>query len=109
MKLTNQIAEQTACPIGKSEIIIFDETCPAFGFRVRASGVRRWIAQYEMHGQTKRITIGPLHLFTAEQARRIAREQLAKARLGHDPAAEKAAEKAAARLTLGNVIETYLV
>jgi integrase len=107
-QVTNQIAEQTACPPGKSEIIIFDEACPGFGFRVRASGVRRWIAQYETHGQTKRITIGSPDLFTAEQARRVARDQLAKARLGYDPAAEKAAERAAARLTLGGVIERYL-
>jgi integrase len=108
MKLTSQIAEEIACPPGKSELIVFDEATPGFGFRVRASGVRRWIVQYETHGQTKRITIGPPDLFTAEQARRIARERLAKARLGADPAAEKAAERIAAKLTFGSVVDRYI-
>jgi integrase len=108
MKLTSQIAKDIACPPGKSEIIVFDETIPGFGFRVRASGVRRWIVQYETHGRTKRITIGPPHLFTADQARRIAREQLAKVQLGQDPAAEKAEAKIAAKLTLGTIVKDYL-
>jgi integrase len=73
-----------------------------------ASGVRRWIIQYETHGQTKRITIGPPDLFTAEQARLVARERLAKARLGADPAAEKAAERIAAKLTFGSVVDRYI-
>jgi integrase len=108
MKLTNQIAAEITCPSGKSEVVVFDEGLPGFGLRVRASNVKRWIVQYEVHGQTKRITIGPPNLFTAEQARRVAREQLAKARLGHDPAAEKAAERITAKQTLGSVVDQYL-
>jgi integrase len=108
MKLTNTSIENLACPIGKAEAIYFCDQTPGFALRIRASGVRRWIVQYETHGRTKRITIGPPDLFTAEQARRVAREQLAKARLGHDPAAEKAAERVAAKLTLGSIVDQYL-
>ena len=108
MKLTNASIENLACPIGKAEAIYFCDQTPGFALRIRASGVRRWIVQYETHGRTKRITIGPPDLFTAEQARRVAREQLAKARLGHDPAAEKAAERVAAKLTLGSIVDQYL-
>ena len=107
MKLTNANIENLACPLaGRGDL--FCDDLPGFGLRVRASGVRRWIIQYDAHGRTKRITIGPPTLFSAEQARRVAREQLAKARLGHDPAAEKAAERVAAKQTLGSIIERYL-
>jgi integrase len=108
MKLTNASIETLACPAGKADHTYFCDELPGFGYRVRESGVKRWVVQFEVHGKTRRVTIGSPELFTAEQARRIARQTLAKARLGQDPAAEKAAAKAAAALTLGSVIERYL-
>jgi integrase len=107
MKLTAASIEPLTCK-GKTETTYFDDSLPGFGYRVRATGGKSWVAHYELHGRTKRVTIGSPDLFTAEQARRVARELLAKVRLGVDPAAEKAAAKVAAKLTLGSVVDDYL-
>jgi integrase len=108
MKLTNASVATLACPADKADHTYFCSELPGFGFRVRASGVKRWVVQLEIHGKSRRVTIGSPDLFTADQARRVARQTLAKARLGQDPAAEKAAAKAAAALTLGSVVQQYL-
>jgi integrase len=108
MKLTNASIATLACPPGKSDHTFFCDDLPGFGYRIRSSGVKRWVCQFEVHGKTRRITIGSPDLFSAEEARRIARQTLAKARLGVDAVAEKAEAKAAAALTLGSVVERYL-
>src|SRR5262245_45408486 len=105
MKLTSSSIAALVCPSDKT---YFCDDLPGFGLRVRASGVKRWVVQYEIHGQTRRVTIGSPDLFTADQARRVARQTLAKVRLGQDPAADKAEAKVAAKLTLGSVVNDYL-
>src|SRR6202030_3546204 len=68
-----------------------------------------WIVQYQLHGhQQRRLTIGSVAVFDAEQARRAAREMLSHARLGEDPQAQKFEASIAAKQTLGSVIERYL-
>jgi integrase len=108
MKLTNASIEDFACPTGKADVTFFCSELPGFGLRVRSSGVKRWVVQFEVHGKTRRVTIGDPRLFNAEEARRIARQILAKAKLGQDPAQEKVAARLAAKLTLGAVAERYL-
>jgi integrase len=110
MKLTKANISGLALPAGKHDVIIFDEDLPGFGLRVRtrASGWR-WVAQYMVDGhQQRRVTIGRFELFSPEEARRIARDLLAKARLGQDPQREREVARAQARVTLGTVAETYL-
>jgi integrase len=108
MKLTAGIVETLTCPAGKKDATYFDDSLPGFGLRCRASGVRRWVVQYETHGHTRRITIGAPEVFGLDEARRIARTKLAEVRLGGDPAAEKVEERRAAKHTLDAVIEQYL-
>src|SRR5262245_5675263 len=105
MKLTSSSIETLACPDGRAEATFFCSELPGFGYRVRRSGVKRWVVQYEFGGRTRRITLGDPRVLTAEEARRIARQHLAKKALGLDPAAEKAEAKAAAALTVRSVIE----
>ena len=81
MKLTASIIESLTCK-GKTETTYFDDSLPGFGLRCRASGVRRWVVQYESPTSgTKRITIGSPHVFGLDEARRIARTKLAEVRL----------------------------
>jgi integrase len=108
MRLTSQTVAQISCPPGKSDHIEWDDDLPCFGLRCRASGVRRWIVQYEAAGRTRKITIGDPAIFGPDEARRLARIELAKKALGRDPAAERAEERAAAKQTFGSVVETYL-
>jgi integrase len=108
MRLTNQTIADLHCPPDRSELIVFDDAMPGFGLRCRASGVRRWIVQYEMAGRTRRITLGSPEVFSLDEARRCARVELAKKALGRNPAQERAEERAAAKQTFGSVVEQYL-
>ena len=109
MKLTADILDTLTCK-GKTETTYFDDSLPGFGLRCRASGVRRWVIQYESPtgGGTKRITIGGVDVFGLDQARKIARRLLAEKALGNDPALRKIEARKAAKHTLGSVIESYL-
>ena len=48
MRLTRPNVARLTLSSGKSEQIIFDETLPGFGIRLRAGGKRTWIAQYRI-------------------------------------------------------------
>jgi hypothetical protein len=101
MKLTASSIESLTCPSGKKDVTYFDDALRGFGLRCRASGVRRWVVQYESpSGGTKRITIGPVKVFGIEEARRVTRTHLAKRALGDDPAVERAEARKATRQTL---------
>src|SRR5687768_11342096 len=108
MRLTRPNISRIALPSGKSEQIIFDETLPCFGVRVRAGGKRTWIVQYRIGRQQRRVTIGTVETLDPDEARRRAKEILAKAHLGSDPQHEKAENRVRAAFTLGAVVESYL-
>jgi hypothetical protein len=109
MKLTKATISGLTLPAGKQDAIFFDEELRGFGIRIRAGGKRVWVVQFQVHGhQQRRVTIGRVELFGPEEARKIAREILAKARLGQDPQREREIARAEARITLGAVAESYL-
>jgi hypothetical protein len=108
MKLTNSIIESLTCPTGKKDVTFFDDGLPGFGMRCRATGVRRYVVQFETGGHTRRITLGAPEVLGLDQARKAARIVLAKRALGQDPAIEKVEARKAARQTLGGLVEVYL-
>jgi integrase len=82
----------------EQDLVVWDETLPGFGVRVKPSGVRSYIIQYRNRnsGVSKRLTIGQHGpLLTFDQAKKQARAMLADAMRGEDPVeARKAARKA---------------
>jgi integrase len=108
MRLTRPNVARLTLPSNKSETIIFDDALPGFGIRLRAGGKRTWIAQYRLGSKQRRITLGTVETLDPEDARKRAKDVLAKAHLGGDPQAEKADARARASITLGNVAERYL-
>jgi Arm DNA-binding domain len=110
MKLTDKFVEHLVLLEGKSERLVFDESLPGFGVRLRAGGKRTWIAQYRTASQQRRLTLGDFAKIDAAQARKLAREALAKVQLGQDPQGEKATARVpkAQEMTLGETIERYL-
>jgi integrase len=91
----------------------FDDTCPGFGVRVRGSGVRVWVVQYDAAGGvTRRMTLGPIKALSLAKARKMARDVLAQVRLGQDPVAvkRKARDEARGRAfeTIGAILPRYL-
>jgi integrase len=82
-----------------------------FGFRMRLDGARlrrTWVVQYRIRNRTRRLRIGDYPTITADQARKKAKEALAKVQLGQDPQAEKEAERTNGSRTLRSVAEQYL-
>src|SRR6516164_9751345 len=77
---------------GKTDLIVFDDDMPGFGFRLRLSGSRinkTWIVQYRSHGRTRRVLIGSAEVFSAEEARAQAKKILGAVALGRDPQGER--------------------
>lgn len=112
MKLTAATIRDLAPPAGSADTVFWDDSLPAFGLRVRASGARSWLVQYAHGGRTRRLTLGTPAILDVTKARTTARDVLAKARMGHDPAAEKAKARATARTeadeTFGRMLPAYL-
>lgn len=74
---------------------IFDAELKGFGLRVSPSGQRSWIVEYRANGggrnaAKRRVTLGSVGTLTPDEARKAARDILAKAQLGTDPASDRA-------------------
>ena len=108
MKLSQDLVERLKVPTGKSEILIFDDSLPGFGARVRAGGSRTWIVQYQIGPKQRRLSLGAVAAQKADKARKAAGTLLARVRLGEDPQADKLKARATAGVTLGSVIERFL-
>ncbi|MCJ2110758.1 site-specific integrase [Methylobacterium sp. E-025] len=93
---------------GKTERIIFDDSLAGFGLRMRAGGKRTWIAQYRVGAKQRRISFGTTETLDVDEARKRARDILAKVQLGADPQGEKAEARSRASVTLGAVATHYL-
>src|SRR5438874_10490874 len=108
MKLGRGAIATLDLPQSRSEITYFDSDIGGFGVRIRKSGSRSWVFQYDFAGKTKRITLGKVSAIDAGKARAIASELHAKVRLGQDPAAAKAESEARAAETFGAAVKPYL-
>jgi integrase len=92
-------------------VLYFDDDLKGFGLKVTPADARSWFVEYRVGegGRTapkKRIVIGSARTLTAEQARKAARELLARARLGSDPAGERS--EARKSITVGELAEAFL-
>lgn len=88
---------------GKPYIIVWDDGLPGFGLRVNHGGTRAWVVQYRDGQGTKRESIGRADLLGLEEARKLAKDTLAKVHLGsHKPPKVRFAP------TFGRVADLYL-
>lgn len=71
------------------EFFWWDTELPGFGLRAFAAGSKSWFVQFRQRGKQKRVTLGRPPELGAEEARVLARAQLAKAALDGLPAAPK--------------------
>src|SRR6516165_9894914 len=95
----------------KAEHIVFDETMPGFGLRIRVGDKRQhrtFIAQYKIGSKHRRITLGNVTKVTLEGAKQRAKIIFGKVADGKDPANEKAEARQIASHTLGAKIADYL-
>jgi integrase len=108
MKLTPAVIEALSLPAGVHDRTYFDDSLPGFGVRLRDTGQRRWICQYDIGGKTRRMTLGSTTLLNLSAARDTARDILAAVRLGKDPAAEKQQTRQQVQETFGSKLPQYL-
>jgi integrase len=108
MKLTQTALLKLSLPPDKSDAIFFDDELPGLGVRIRAGGSKKFVVDYRQGGLRRRHTLGSAKVLTLEEARRKARKILVAVDDGKDPAAEKAAKRAAAGLIFGAVVDDYL-
>jgi len=107
LKLTKTVVE--SLPPTAQEQVIWDESLPGFGVRIKPTGVRSYIVQYRNRhtGASKRMTIGQHGpLLTFEQAKRQARALLADAARGQDPVEERRTSRKAP--TVADLAADYL-
>ncbi len=113
MKLTTATIKTITLPAGKTDHTFFDDDVGGFGLRVRASGARSFILQYDYAGRTRRMKLGGVGELDIGKARSTAKDLLAAVRLGRDPAGEKAdahrrAADHAAETFGGELLRRYL-
>jgi integrase len=111
LRLNNRTIARLKLPVGKSDVIYFDDDVAGFGYRLRRSGNRvlaSWVCQYRAHGRTRRALIGASEVLGAEQARSQAKKVLGAVAIGRDPQAEKAAHRQRDAHSLKAVVDDYL-
>lgn len=109
IKLSRKSIADLAVP--DKPVTWWDTDLSGFGLAIRPTGSRSWVVQYRTgaggRGATlRRIVIGDPESVTPEDARREAKEVLAKARLGQDVAAERAEERKAE--TVAEIAEAWM-
>ncbi len=82
--LTARLARESK-PTEKDSIL-FDKALPGFGLRIHPSGRKVWIVQARIEGRSRRIVIARHGEMTLAEARRRARDMLARIRAGGNPA-----------------------
>jgi len=94
---------------GPKDEFHWDTEVKGFGVRVSPAGKLVFIVQGRVDGSenSMRLTVGPYGVFTVDQARNQAREQLRAMRLGIDPREAKRVDLAM-KVTLGEVVTAYL-
>ena len=86
-RLTKRSVE--ALEISDKDYLVWDRNMRGFGVRVYPSGKKTYLVQYRNGRRTRRITIGPHGVLTAEEGRNHAKKILGDIASGGDPSAEK--------------------
>jgi integrase len=92
--------------------VYYDSDLKGFGLKVLPSGARSWVVEYRPgisgRGTAKRrVVLGQPPLVTPEKARQLAKDILAEARVGADPASQRANDRAG--VTVAELADAFLV
>ena len=109
MKLTASAIAGLTLPDGKADETCWHEDLAGFGVRMRSSGHKNFLVQYAIRGRTKRVSLGDVSEIEFSKALRLAKDLLAKIRLGGDPAHDKTKARALAGETFGSLIKPFMI
>jgi integrase len=98
-------------PTVEKPTVFYDADLKGFGVKVMPSGVRSWICEFRPgisgRGTAKRrVVLGQPPLVTPEKARQLAKDILAAARVGADPASQRADERAG--ITVAELADAFM-
>ncbi|WP_339634563.1 integrase arm-type DNA-binding domain-containing protein [uncultured Sneathiella sp.] len=106
MKLTLDTVKTIVADAGR-DVVVWDESLPGFGLRVKPSGVKSFMVQYRnSEGRSRRLTLGKMGILTPDEARRLAKRKLGDVAHGGDPADAKQEERKA--ITVRELCKDYL-
>ena len=89
-RISKRTVDAIKPPKDGPDVVIWDDKLPGFGVRKKPSGVTSYVIQYRnKHGTSRRYTLGRHGVLTAEEAREMAKDELADVRRGADPAENK--------------------
>ena len=97
-KLTERAIAQLACEPGKRDRLVFDSVQRGLAVRVVAAGTKTYLAQYGTAGQTRRVPLGSVDAISLATARTAAAGIMGQVAMGTDPAADRKAAVAGAKL-----------
>lgn len=105
VKLTKRSVEALRAPPGR-DLFAWDSELPGFAVRVKASGVRSYLVKYQAGRRARWYTLGRHGRMTTDEARRAARQVLAAADRGEDPAEQR--RKARGEPRVSDLTDAYL-
>lgn len=111
-KLTKRFVDLVALPAkGEKDLFFWDEDLSGFGLRVKPSGVKSYFVQYRADGTSRRMTLGRHGVLAADEARKLARQQLGSVAHGADPARERTKRRQAptVRDLAADYLERYAI
>jgi hypothetical protein len=100
MRLTLNRIDDLKCPAGKRDMLVFDDEQRGLGVRVTAGNSKTYLAQYNWHGQKRRIPLGSCGAVSLAKARDAVRVIMGDVARGIDPATERKKAKTREALTL---------
>ena len=106
-KITKRVVDAlTPDPEGR-DVFVWDGELRGFGIRLKSTGAGAYLIQYRTaEGNTRRKVIGKLGTLTPEEARKLARDDLASVSKGADPSTER--KEARAVVTVSELCDLYL-
>lgn len=110
-ELSKKSIEELTVPDGAREAYLWDSELPSFGVRKFSTGNMSFIVKYSVKGdkRQRKVSLGPASHGAVKKMREIARDTLARARVGEDVQPKKEAPKAEPKIVaIGALVERYL-
>ena len=104
-KLTDQRLRTLPTP-ERGRVTIWDTVVRRFGVRLAPGGSKTFVIRYRHRGRQERLTLGHYPALSLADARNLAKQKLAQVEQGHDPAAERRADREA--LTFDTLASEYM-